>query len=196
VPFSIDEKTDGYQFTLLTNGLELVEIEPGTGMTSDQFAVFGDALAASVENGVSSFALRFRAHRPGQLSDMLAISNSIARSEAYRINPSGAGAQRFDLGLLFDRRLVSKTGPELYQNRPNPFSDQTTISFYLPESGHARLSIFAETGQLLFEQSGIYERGHHSVKLQPTAGAWGPGLLYCQLKTQGICLVQKMVMAK
>ncbi|UCH85652.1 MAG: hypothetical protein JSW50_08200 [Candidatus Latescibacterota bacterium] len=37
----------------------------------------------------------------------------------------------------------------LGQNHPNPFNPRTTISFTLPEPGHARLSIFSPGGELV-----------------------------------------------
>jgi hypothetical protein len=37
----------------------------------------------------------------------------------------------------------------LYQNFPNPFNSSTTISYYLPESGHVEVIIFNMNGQVV-----------------------------------------------
>ncbi len=126
VLFEAAEKVSGWQFTLNFKDLEVTEILPGEGMSRDNFGVFEGAITTSVEKQASDFAIKFRASKTGTLSEMLAVSSQITKAEAY--NPS---FEIMGVALLFDNRLISKVGFELYQNQPHPFNDRTLIGFDL-----------------------------------------------------------------
>jgi hypothetical protein len=91
VHFTAAEKVLGYQFTLNTSDLEVLEILPGIGMTTANFAVFPGAVTTSVDVPATSvaesgaFAITFRSRKTGQLSDMLSISSRITKAEAYQL---------------------------------------------------------------------------------------------------------------
>jgi len=190
VPFTAAERMQGWQFTLNTNGLKTLEIVPGEGITDANFAVFDDAITTSVENEATTFSVKFRALQTGKLSEMLAISSRITRAEAYEMNGKIAS-----VALRFDDGATSKSGFELFQNQPNPFSDRTNIGFYLPENTDATLTIFDETGRVLFTQSGHYARGYNAVFVEKTSlGA--TGVFYYKLETPTHNAVRKMVLVK
>lgn len=202
VRFKAAEQVAGYQFTLNINGLEVEDLVPGANMTRDNFGVFEDAVTVSVENGAPEFTVVFRANQPGLLSDMLSVSSRITRAEAYGVINShwghygNSGNDPNDLSsiaLRFDDGAVSEPGFELYQNRPNPFLDKTLIGFYLPEASDATLTVFDETGRVLFTQSGSYPRGYNAVSLQNTA-IGSTGVLYYKLETPAESAVKKMVL--
>ncbi|MBK7936705.1 MAG: hypothetical protein IPJ82_06270 [Lewinellaceae bacterium] len=202
VRFNTSEKVAGYQFTLNTNGLEVLDILPGAGISADNFAVFpassgeAGAVTAAVENGADEFSLVFRAKKAGRLSDMLGISSRITRAEAYLPAEALAKAGKLDLALLFDNRLVSKAGFGLYQNQPNPFGDHTAIGCYLPEDSDATLSIFDETGRVLHTESGYYLRGYHTFYVAGRQLTGAAGLLYYKLETATDSAVRKMVLIR
>jgi hypothetical protein len=85
VTLSAAEAQIGFQFTLVMNGLQVIDVVPGSGMSAENFAVFQDlnALTASVNGGAGMFALHLRATQTGRLSQMMALSNRITKSEAY-----------------------------------------------------------------------------------------------------------------
>ena len=48
---------------------------------------------------------------------------------------------------------------QLFQNQPNPFKHETSISFYLPEATKASLTIYDLSGRLLKQIEGDYNAG-------------------------------------
>ncbi|MCG8326227.1 MAG: T9SS type A sorting domain-containing protein [Chitinophagales bacterium] len=63
-------------------------------------------------------------------------------------------------------QLEDKIQPELHQNKPNPFFNQTTISFWLPEAGEANLTVYDISGKELKVVDGYYDAGYHEVEIQ------------------------------
>ncbi len=53
------------------------------------------------------------------------------------------------------------------QNFPNPFTDQTTISIYLPEKDHVEISVSNLLGQKLANYSGQLNSGINTLKFLP-----------------------------
>ncbi|GAB4498400.1 MAG: hypothetical protein OHK0019_33660 [Saprospiraceae bacterium] len=190
VQFTAAEQVQGWQFTLNTDDLKTLAILPGAGMSEANFAVFDDAITTSVENEATTFSVKFLALKTGRLDEMLSISSRITRAEAYEPNGKMTG-----VALRFDDGATAQPGFELFQNQPNPFSDHTNIGFYLPENADATLTIFDETGRVLFTQSGHYARGYHVVFIEKTSlGA--TGVLYYKLETPTHNAVRKMVLVK
>jgi flagellar hook assembly protein FlgD len=89
---------------------------------------------------------------------------------------------------------------EVGQNYPNPFNPTTEISFYLYESGHARLDIYNVAGQrvrtLVDEDlpSGrhVYEWDSHNDKGQRVAS----GIYLYRVISGGFVKTKKMVLLK
>jgi hypothetical protein len=171
----------GYQFTLKLNGLELIEILPGKNMSADNFAVFrheaGTMLTVSAEIQPGTFELRVKASASGKLSQMLEVSSQITRAEAY--GPDGVP---MDVMLHFNTDTSQRTDFELYQNQPNPFTDKTSIGFYLPEAGSATLSVLDDSGRLLFSQTAAYAKGYNTITINRSLLP-ANGLLFYRLAT-------------
>ncbi len=56
----------------------------------------------------------------------------------------------------------------LFQNYPNPFNPQTSIPFFLPESGNVRFEVYNILGELVFSiQKRFYSAGHHLIQFKP-----------------------------
>ena len=188
IDFKFAEKVSGYQFTLNIEGLEIIKVEPGEGINASNFGIFSDAVTAAVESGAGAFSITFRSHKAGQLSEMLHISSRITRAEAYKLEE----ALMLNIALRFDGGHISQTGFELYQNQPNPFRDETSIGFYLPENAAATLTVFDGTGRVLHTQSGHYPRGHNTISL-PQHLLGDAGILFYKLETAMDSAVRKMV---
>lgn len=196
VHFETAEKTAGYQFTLNTGELEVLEIQPGHGMSVANFAVFPGAVTASVDlpetSEASGFSVRFRSRQAGRLSDWLGISSRITTAEAYL--PEGKTYQRSGVALRFDDGTAPASTFQLFQNQPNPFNGTTRIGFVLPEDAETTFSIFNQDGRLLHRQQTWYESGYHEILFDPTPSG-ASGILYYQLETPAHCAVRKMVLA-
>ena len=65
---------------------------------------------------------------------------------------------------LAQEMLGLPTGPQLQQNAPNPFNNETVISWFLLKPGPARVEVFALTGQrLAVLHQGRQQAGRHRV---------------------------------
>ena len=160
VSFTAGAFVEGYQFTLNLKGLTVEEIIPGEGLTAENFAVFKDAITTSAMQTKGVFSVRFRATQSGRLSNLIGVSSRITKAEAYSKEGETMG-----VALRFGSDKVVGMGFEVYQNQPNPWIDQTTIRFHLPEATSATLTIFDETGRLLFSQTGEFGAGYNAFVL-------------------------------
>jgi hypothetical protein len=190
--FRAAEKTQGWQFTLSLDGLEVSEIT-GDRVTRDNFGVLDGALTASVDGDAQEFAVTFRAQKSGLLSEMLGMSSRVTRAEAYSLSDG-----LMDVALRFSGaggQTVSGVGFELYQNQPNPFVNKTLIGFHLPEAAEATLTVFDETGRLLFSQKGQFAKGRNAISVD-RALLSASGLMYYRLETATDSDTKKMIQTK
>ncbi|TNE61586.1 MAG: T9SS type A sorting domain-containing protein [Bacteroidetes bacterium] len=187
------EALAGYQFTLQYEGLQLEAVLPGEGCTTDNFAVFAaeQTLTASVEKS-AGFSLRFRATRNGELSRLLHLSSRITKAEAYK-----ASGELFDVAFRFngaDGTIVTDTGFELLQNRPNPVRSTTEIMFNLPEASEATLTISNAEGRILKVVNGNFAKGLNTVTVN--RNELSAGILFYQLDTPTHSATKKMIVVE
>jgi hypothetical protein len=189
VTFKSVQALKGFQFTLMHNGLKTIDVQETDGITAGNFGtIFEGATTVSVD-GPQSFTLRMRAEKSGKLSDMLGVSGSITRAEAYDDNG------RLNVAFRYDHKTVAGLGFELYQNQPNPFVNNTSIGFHLPEAAEATLSVMDESGRVVYRQKGKFPAGENTVVLD-RALLNTTGVLYYQLETDKYSATKKMVQGK
>jgi len=58
----------------------------------------------------------------------------------------------------------------LFQNYPNPFSDETYFDLYVPDAGNVNLSVFDLTGRQVCAGNNFYEPGFYSFKFKSGTG--------------------------
>jgi hypothetical protein len=80
----------------------------------------------------------------------------------------------------------------LYQNTPNPFTDETFITFNLPEKDEAVIKFYDVSGQLVNEIRGDYEAGINSVLVKRSAFP-AAGMYYYELSSGEFTASKKMV---
>lgn len=92
-----------------------------------------------------------------------------------------------------DDDLISKDRSiKLFQNHPNPFSETTTIKFFLPVRQFVTIKIYSNSGNEVCRLvNGYYSYGEHQIE-------WGAnglraGIYHCVLQTKNISLTKKMV---
>jgi hypothetical protein len=79
----------------------------------------------------------------------------------------------------------------LCQNVPNPFNDQTLISFSLPQAGFAEIEVYNFLGQLVATpMTGEMAAGQHSVNFK--AADLPAGMYLCKLYTADGSVCQRM----
>ena len=198
VTFKSAQQLKGYQFTMLLNGLEAIGVRESDQVSAANFGlVFGNAATVSID-GAQDFTLQFRATKSGKLSEMLGVSGSITRAEAYQVNDAmtqNGAMTRLGIAFRFGGKTISGIGFELYQNQPNPFVNKTFVGFYLPEAAEATLSIFDESGRVVYQQKGQFTKGENSISLD-RALINTTGLLYYKLETATDSATKKMIQAK
>ncbi len=197
------DELEGYQFTLEFNPdlLDLQEVIPGDlpNLYEENFGM------VNLENGIITslwteydqsaagqatllFTLSFKAKAGGQLSESLFMGSRITQAEAYDKN-----GDIFDLELDFTTMDAEEAGFELFQNRPNPFSDETIIPFQLNEAGMAQLTVYDMAGKVVYRTDGDYDPGYHEIAIKesdlPTSG-----LFYYTLNANGQQATRKMVL--
>ncbi len=90
--------------------------------------------------------------------------------------------------------LKANEGLDLQQNQPNPFNDNTTITFYLNESESARLIILDTNGRLVKQFEG-FETGYNEIRVVAD-DLGGNGIYYYQLVTKNATITKKMVLIR
>lgn len=130
------------------------------------------------------FTLRFTALKDARLSELLSITSDLTIAEAYNQNGEVLPVQlRFSSG---------SNNLDLFQNQPNPFYEFTTISFRMPETGEATISIFDVTGRMVKEIRQDFTTGFNEVTISKSDLRTG-GVYYYQLKTSKGSMTKKMV---
>ncbi len=83
----------------------------------------------------------------------------------------------------------------LHQNKPNPFNPVTSIEYYLPSGGHARLEVYNATGQLVdVLVDGYHAAGSHMATWN-TAGK-SSGVYFYRFRSGGFTETKKMTLLK
>ncbi len=135
--------------------LEVSEITISTNIFSIDISSFTVAPADS-----QIVLVTFTPIEPIAYSDSLIILNNDPEMEALIIQMSGTGYN--PAGIESGDMLPDKL--ELFNNFPNPFNPETTISYQLPENSKVELTVYNLKGQkvkqLVSEQ---FSAGHHSV---------------------------------
>ncbi|MEM6319684.1 MAG: T9SS type A sorting domain-containing protein [Bacteroidota bacterium] len=189
---------EGYQFTIDFKDLELVDLVESTakkpnfgfnltqrGLLTTSWNVNG---AAETASDAPLFSLVLKSSTAGQLSEKLSITSSVTAAEAYDADGHITNVRLDFIGDQPDHI-------QLYQNRPNPFRDNTAIGFYLLEAGKADLSILDVQGKVLKEVRGTYEKGYHEIQLN-AADLSETGVLYYQLTTDKKQVVKRMIVVE
>lgn len=206
IPFFMDNSSGtikGFQYTLtFEEGLLFNDFEAkGIELSADNFSMRGldEGMITSawtsvdglvIEEDQALFVLRFTARADGQLSQMIDINSLFTEAIAIRNGEE----------VLLDIDFRSGNGPglggftyELYQNKPNPFGNETLIGFSLPKSMAATLTIYDMTGRQIKLIEGDFAKGINNVMISrndlPAAG-----VLYYQLEAGEFRATKKMVL--
>lgn len=124
-----------------------------------------------------------------RLSDILSINPTYTEGVAYDEKGNGATVK-----LSFGNNFKETTKAVLLPNRPNPFHEETTISFVLPESSAAKLTVCDLMGKVLMQTEKEFSAGLNEVIFNAqTAPSVSSGILVVRLQTGKTVLEQKVV---
>lgn len=112
----------------------------------------------------------------------------------YRIIQKDGGKASTEYELVKTNFLEAASSIVLTQNSPNPFSDSTSISFYLPEELEVTLEIFDSRVELIKElQKQKYSAGRHEIVFKDEN--LHPGIYFYRFKAGNHIEVKKMVVS-
>jgi len=75
-----------------------------------------------------------------------------------------------DLQTGIHKRNSKKEGFQVFQNYPNPVTDQTTISLFIPEMDQVNLIITDLMGRVIINSDRLLDKGTHFFRLIPGEG--------------------------
>jgi len=179
----------------LLAGLPLSEENLGTYNISEGEinVAWAQAEGVFVEEAAPVFKLTFNVlETGGNLSEALQLADEVLESHAYTSVLADNKVALHFFGTTSSGGPIASSKLELLQNRPNPFVNQTTIGFVLPESCEATLRILDGLGREILHFNNTYPAGHnneiiHFEKELPS------GVFYCELLTPFGTRVLKMV---
>jgi hypothetical protein len=192
----------GYQFTLQLdpkaveyNGYKngKLALDPSNfGYTRLQEGMiltsWNSTLATSIKKDEILFLVSIKAKTSGMLSRFLAFNSKLIRSEAYTNEVDSR-----PLRLEFSGSMDPENKLVLYQNSPNPFNKRTIISFELPQSGEASITVTDIAGKTLKVIRGQYARGYNEIELLKE-NFQGNGVHYYKLIFGNQFAIKKMVL--
>ena len=144
--------------------------------------------AQTVEDGATLFTLVFKVEKTGsRLSDLMQITSDMIQAEAYTDDLFYNG-----IDLVFEENPAIVEMFELFQNQPNPFRTETTISFNLPEKAPVVLRFFDFSGRMTHQVKGDYSSGKNFVRVNKNDLS-ANGVLYYELSTPGFTGRKKMI---
>ncbi len=132
------------------------------------------------------FTLVLKAKNNGQLINQLNLVTDL--------NPEAYNEDLDIMGLELNYRNEATGGFALYQNTPNPFSNETKISFSLPEDGNVTITVFDVTGKVILKKSGEFVKGYNSVKMSKDDLKNLSGVMYYKVENEENMAVRKMIL--
>ncbi len=183
----------GYQFTLATNGLELITVNAGAiDVSEDNFGVHSGSVTTSwnSETPVNAtgalFTMTFKARTSGLISELIDINSEITRAEAY------VGSNLDIVNIDMNSGAKADVNFALYQNEPNPFTTNTIVGFELPLSADATFTVLDVTGKVVKTVNGNFAKGYNEIELSKSdLGA--AGVYYYQLESGDFTATKKMI---
>jgi len=196
IPFYLKDVQDiqGLQLNLnIGSGAEILEIEAGKlkinatnyNLTENGFKLlWHDAAAIAVGQDEALFYLTIASASGEFNSSMLRIASDGMESELYTQNDNILSLQLGSTEDAYENKL--------YQNTPNPFSDQTLIQFNLYKSMEVNLSVFDMNGKIVHSVNENYTKGDNTIEIL-SSYLNGSGIYYYQLSAESYTDSRKMI---
>ncbi len=134
--------------------------------------------------------------------DAKADASGLSRLLSVLSDPVSSAAYNSDLSKLsIDLVFTNLTGTlekeeqalTLYQNIPNPFTNETIIPFYVPNTTTAVLTITDVSGRTIKQVQGQYPGGRNEIRIE-RKDLPANGLFFYRLETNGGIAVKRMIL--
>jgi len=188
----------GYQFTMNLKGASFVGVQAGLlDVTANNVGVLSNdvvTMSYASNEGVSAgendvlFTLVVKADKAVNVSEMLTLNSDVTAAESYT---SDLRVGKVSL----DVRTAPVANIELLQNEPNPFKGQTSVSFVMPTSAKATISVYDVTGKVVTVRNIDATKGMNSeIFTREQLGA--SGVLYYTLVSGDFTATKKMIIVE
>ena len=162
-----------------------------TNMTNANLGLFPNAVTISwngkTQAATDVLTIVFVAQKSGKLSDMLTFNSALTPAVAN----DELGNERF-VNLKFNTGKVLGNEFALYQNQPNPMTNETTIAFDLPRDSPVRLTITSVNGKVEKVLNGDFKAGYNVVTVSKS-DLLTSGVFYYHLETPENSASKKMI---
>jgi hypothetical protein len=124
-------------------------------------------------------------------------SNWLTLNAGHFINEvyTSEGLDIYNLKLVNISTEVHQSAFVVDQNVPNPFRDQTSISFELPESGEVKFEVKNIKGELLYSDAKVYNKGKNTIEFKRNASLTS-GVYYYTVTSSEACVTYKMILVE
>ena len=199
VPFYAKDFNNVYgaQFTMNVSDINVEGIASGAlqvnesniNVVNDNLVMsWNNAKGVSLDDGTVLFTLTLKSSKNTNLSNVLNINDQVLRSEAY----TGSDLEINTVKLEYRNSGISYA---LYQNEPNPFTEETVIGFELPETAAYTLTVYDVTGKVLVVRNAEGKAGYNAEKLSKKDLNVN-GVLYYRLESGDYTATKKMIVIK
>ncbi len=189
----------GFQMQLELDNADFIEILSGsTEIESDHYYIDDKGILNiswhSVEGAVSGpsiplFYLNINPHNKSRVELSLLserIQPEIYLTDNWHVKVPSLSLKA-DNGM--DETFV------LYQNEPNPFTEQTSIKLYLPKSQEVKFEVHEANGRVIYSESRKMEAGENKFELTK-AQIGTNGILYYTVTCDAYSETKKMIVLK
>jgi hypothetical protein len=136
------------------------------------------------------FKLVFEVYDATTIMDLLKLNHSEMNIEAY-----SKDLEIMDIELRIRGNEKSAMNYELYQNIPNPFSDNTMIGFFVPAEQKVNIQIFDLRGVEIYQKEINAVKGKNQMYISK-AELGSAGIYYYQMQAADYSATKKLVISK
>lgn len=186
----------GYQMTLQLSNATFVSIKSGAIKVAENNIgmIQNDKITMSIGSETAMthsadevlFTIVVNAASEADIKDLVAITSDVTPAESY------LGSDYTTSKVVLVQRSNVQDDIALYQNVPNPFKGQTTVSFYMPNAADVVINLHDLTGRLVTSKSIAALKGMNEVlftkdQLVPS------GVMYYTLTCGDYTATKKMI---
>jgi hypothetical protein len=133
--------------------------------------------------------LFFKARQSGSLSAYMNFQAANLQPESYRPDDEPKPLQ-----VLFSGEQAPMTGTfRVEQNEPNPFAQNTTIRYFIPEAGQVTLTVSDAQGRIVLQQQQTVSPGEHQFQLEPGTTMEAAGIYQYQVQIGEQSVTRQMI---
>lgn len=129
--------------------------------------------------------LQFRAKRAGEWKEFISLSPRAMQAEVYSTDMSIRPVR-----LTFEDQ---EGGLAVLQNKPNPFREETTIVYELPEQAEVFFQVTDITGKVVYEERSQRDSGQYEINLK-ASDLQGAGVYYYSISDGKSVVIKPMIL--